>query len=148
MIFICDVMLGKLSKYLRILGFDTIHITSMAELYRYKKEYSPPIFFTKRRRQKISYSNCTFIESNDVFGQLLEIRDIIKPYIDGKTLMKRCIQCNILLNNTEKDDIEGLVPEFIFHAYSVFRTCPICRKVYWKGSHAEHMEKWIKEIIL
>jgi len=146
MIFLCDLMLGKLVKYLRILGFDTIYITSVAELDRYKDEYSPPIFFTKRRKQKVPYSNCIFIESNDVFSQLSQIRDIIKPHINGKTLMKRCIQCNIPLNDAEKDDIEGLVPEFIFHTYSIFRTCPVCRKVYWKGSHAEHMEKWIKEI--
>jgi hypothetical protein len=83
-----------------------------------------------------------------VFNQLSEIRNIIKPYIDASAFLKRCIQCNIMLHDAEKDDIEGLVPEFIFHRYSIFKICPICRKVYWKGSHAEHMEKWVKEIIL
>lgn len=148
MIFLCDLMLGKLAKHLRILGLDTIYITSVAELDRYKDEYSPPIFFTKRRRRKVPYSNCIFIESNSVFSQLSEIRNIIKPHIEISTLLKRCTQCNMPLNDVKKDDIEGLVPEFIFHTYSIFRTCPVCRKVYWKGSHAEHMEKWIKEIIL
>ncbi len=148
MIFLCDLMLGKLAKYLRILGFDTIYITSVAGLDRYKNKNNPPIFFTKRRKQNIPYSNCVFIESNDAFNQLSEIRNIIKPYIDVSAFFKRCIQCNTLLHDTEKDAIEGLVPEFIFHTYSIFKICPICRKVYWKGSHTEHMEKWIKETIL
>jgi uncharacterized protein len=147
MIFLCDVMLGKLAKYLRILGLNTIYITSAAELDGYKDEYNSPLFFTKRKVQKISYSRCIYIESNDVLDQLTEIKAVIKPYIDTKTLMKRCIRCNTLLEDAKKNDIEGLVPEFIFHTYSIFKTCPHCRKVYWEGSHVEHMVKWVQEII-
>jgi uncharacterized protein len=146
MIFICDSMLGKLLRYLRILGFNTILITSMAELDSYKN--NPTIYFTKNRKQKAPCSNCIYIKSTDVFSQLAEIKDIIKLHIDAETLMKRCIKCNILLNHADKNDIEGFVPEFIFHKYSIFKTCPLCKKVYWEGSHVEHMGKWVKEIIL
>jgi uncharacterized protein len=144
--FICDAMLGKLVKYLRILGFDTIYVTFAEEFDKYKNENNPPIFFTKRKMQKPSFSNCIYIESNNVIDQLAEIKNIIEPHIDKNTMMKRCIKCNTLLSNAKKDYIEGLVPEFIFHKYDTFKICPLCRKVFWNGSHAAHMRKWIKTI--
>jgi hypothetical protein len=145
--FLCDVMLGKLAKYLRILGFDTIYIKSAVMLDRYRYENNPPVFFTKRRVQKSSYSNCIYINSNSTIDQLKEIKNIIEPYIDKNATVKRCIRCNSPLNVVKKDDIEGLVPEFIFHTNDIFRFCPLCNKVYWEGSHIEHMGKWVKEII-
>ncbi|MCX5813737.1 MAG: hypothetical protein NT178_14495 [Proteobacteria bacterium] len=145
--FLCDAMLGKLSNYLRILGFDTIYIKSMAMLNGYKKETNPALLFTKRKMQKSLYSNCIYIKSNNIIDQLAEIKNIIEPHIDKNTIMKRCIRCNTLLNNVKKDDIESLVPEFIFHTYDIFKFCPFCRKVYWEGSHVEHMKKWVKEIV-
>ncbi|MCX5807717.1 MAG: hypothetical protein NT010_16880 [Proteobacteria bacterium] len=96
--------------------------------------------------QKPSFGNCVYIESNNVIDQLAEIKNIIEPHIDKNTMMKRCIKCNTLLSNAKKDDIEGLVPEFIFHKYDTFKICPLCMKVFWNGSHAEHMRKWIKTI--
>jgi uncharacterized protein with PIN domain len=140
-------MLGKLVKYLRILGFDTIYIKSMVMLDRYKYEKNPPVFFTKRRLQKPSYPNCIYIGSDNVIDQLAEIKDVIEPYIDMNAMMKRCIRCNSLLDDVKKDDIESLVPEFIFHANDVFKSCPFCKKVYWKGSHIEHMGERVKKII-
>lgn len=145
--FICDAMLGKLVKYLRILGLDTIYATSLAQLANYKSEDEPPYFFTKRKAQKIAYNNCIYVKSDNAIDQLTEIKNIIKPHIDTKTLMNRCITCNALLSDVEKADIERLVPEFIFHRYDSFRTCQSCKKIYWEGSHVEHMRGLVKEII-
>jgi len=144
--FLCDVMLGKLAKYLRILGFDTIYVESVVMLEKYKNENNPTLLFTKRSVQKSLYGNCIYIKSNNVFDQLAEIKSIIESNIDRNTTMKRCIKYNMLLNDVEKDTVENLVPEFIFHKYEIFKFCPFCMKVYWEGSHVEHMEKWVKEI--
>jgi uncharacterized protein len=145
--FICDAMLGKLAKYLRILGFDTIYAASGTELDKYEDTYNPLLVLTKRKMKNITFSNCIYIESNDVIGQLNQIKDIIKTNIEKESLMKRCIKCNTLLIDVKKNDIESLVPEFIFHRYDIFKFCPFCRKVYWGGTHVEHMKKWVKEII-
>jgi uncharacterized protein len=147
MIFLCDVMLGKLAKYLRILGLNTVYVTSATILDKYKNNNTTTLFFTKRILKKVPHNNFIYIRSNDVLAQLTEIRNVIKPYINSKTFMKRCIQCNTLLNDAKQNDIEGLVPEFIFHTHSVFKTCPLCMKIYWQGSHVEHMGKRVKEII-
>lgn len=146
--FICDTMLGKLAKYLRIIGLDTVYIKSIKELAEFKNKYDSPVLFTRRKTQKLLYSNSLYIESDNISDQIQQIKDIIKPYIEKKTIMKRCVRCNTLLRDVDKDDIETFVPEFIFHKYDNFKACPLCMKIFWRGSHAENMEKWIKRAFL
>jgi uncharacterized protein len=144
---ICDAMLGKLSKYLRILGLNTAHIRLLTELDKYRGEDGPSVFFTRRKTQMMPYKNTLYIKSDNVFDQLKEISGFIKPYVSMETLMSRCLSCNAMLVSVEKGEIEPFVPEYIFHRYAAFKTCPACRKVYWEGSHVEHMKECVKELI-
>ena len=59
--------------------------------------------------------------------------------------MTRCIECNVCLVEAKKEDIEPLVPEYIYHHHDTFKTCPSCRKVYWEGSHADEMHAMDKK---
>jgi uncharacterized protein with PIN domain len=143
--FICDVMLGKLAQYLRILGLDTVYIRDIKMLETYKEIDEPPYFFTKRSKM-VGYERCIFIKSDKTKEQLKEISHIIRPFIDSGKVMNRCMICNIELIDVAKADIEQLVPEFVFHKYEEFKNCPSCGRVYWEGSHTEHMAEWIEEI--
>ena len=144
--FICDAMLGRLSKYLRILGLDAEYTRDLLVLEQYKEQPDSPYFLT-RTMNTISYERIIFIKSDKVREQLQEIREIIRPFIDPGKLMNRCIDCNVELVNVEKKDIEQMVPEFVFHQYAQFRSCPKCRKVYWEGSHAKGMAQLVREIM-
>jgi uncharacterized protein with PIN domain len=140
--FICDSTLGKLIKYLRVLGFDTVSISNLDMLNKYKNLADPPLLFTKRTKT-ISYQPTIFIQTNRIEEQIKEIENSIRPYINGKDFMTRCIACNALLGSTKKKDIEAQVPEYIYHHHEEFKVCPSCKKVYWEGTHTEHMKKWI-----
>jgi hypothetical protein len=144
--FICDAMLGRLSKYLRILGLDAEYTRDLLVLEQYKEQSDSPYFLT-RTMKTISYERIVFIKSDKVREQLQEIRGIISPFIDPGKTMNRCIECNVELVDVEKKDIEQKVPEFVFHQYSQFRSCPKCRKVYWEGSHAKGMAQLVREIM-
>ena len=87
------------------------------------------------------------IKSDKVREQLCEIREIIRPFIDPGKIMNRCIECNVELIDVEKNDIEQKVPEFVFHQYPRFRSCPKCGKVYWEGSHTTGMAQLVREIM-
>jgi|WetSurMetagenome_2_1015567.scaffolds.fasta_scaffold780793_2 uncharacterized protein len=139
--FICDSTLGKLTKYLRVLGLNTISITNLDSLDTYKSQIDPPLLFTKRRKA-ISYQPVICIETNRIEEQIKEIEDCIKPYISTDDFMTRCIECNTLLESAEKADIEARVPEYIYHHHEEFKICPACKKVYWEGTHAQQMKKW------
>jgi uncharacterized protein len=139
--FICDNTLGKLTKYLRMLGFDTISINNLDILSKYNNQADPPLFFTKRIKT-ISYRPIIFIQTNRIKEQMKEIESSIKPYINNNDFMTRCIECNALLESAEKADIEARVPEYIYHHRDKFKFCPSCKKVYWEGTHTEQMRKW------
>jgi uncharacterized protein len=144
--FICDAMLGKLAKRLRILGLDAVYMRSVTDLAESEANGGIAYFITKRKLQQAFYGNAVYVKSDRVAEQLAEIRKIILPYISEEDSMKRCIECNTLLEDANKDDVEGFVPEYVFHKYSSFKVCPSCNRVYWEGSHVERMKEWIKKL--
>jgi hypothetical protein len=144
--FVCDAMLGKLAKYLRILGLDAEYIKDLKDLKHYNGQTDAPYFLTRTTR-KMAYERTIFIRSDKVKEQLHEIKEMIRPFIDHDKIMNRCIECNVQLMNVQKNNIEQKVPEFVFHQYGQFRECPKCGKVYWEGSHTTGMKRLIQEIM-
>ena len=143
--FACDVMLGKLAKYLRILGFDaTYPLGDVAHSDLYDQE-DPRVFLTRRRKVS-AYERTVYITVENVREQFKELKELIKPFIDPDKVLSRCINCNVLLVDVKKETIEHRVPEFVFHTYNAFKVCPRCDRVYWAGTHANHMSRLIEEI--
>ena len=143
---ICDVMLGKLSRYLRMLGLDAIYVSDAARPGKWAGEDEPVLFLTRRQKRSCP-ERCVIIASERVEGQLKEIGPIIRPFLSRDRIMSRCIRCNVELAVAEKADVEQYVPEFVFHQYNEFKRCPCCNRVYWKGSHVRHMLGWIRDIL-
>ena len=74
--FVCDVMLGRLAKYLRILGFDAIYARDEAALEYYGREIDDTIFLT-RRTKATRFAHTMCIRSESAREQLKEIRGSI-----------------------------------------------------------------------
>ena len=146
MIFICDVMLGKLARFLRMLGLDAPYIRQGEGPGPASKEEAQSLFFTKSNA-KAGRPGTVVVHSNDPQEQIVEIREYIEPYINRAAFMTRCIECNVLLAKVSKEVVEPFVPEYIYHHHNEFRTCPSCRKVYWEGSHADEMHLWLREFL-
>jgi uncharacterized protein len=142
----CDVMLGKLAKYLRALGFDTAYLRSPAAIDTLAGEDPQRILLT-RRHGCTGYPHSVIVHSEDVRQQLQELKGLIGPHIDTGQMLTRCLECNSQLMDAERKDIEHLVPEFVYHQYARFKRCPSCGKVYWAGSHTEHMAQVLKEVL-
>jgi len=138
-------MLGKLAKYLRILGFDAKCLRNVNLLDHLGREDDPRYFLT-RRRKAFAYARTINIKAEDVRGQLKELRELIKPFVASDKILARCINCNVLLVDVEKGAIEHRVPEFVFHTYDAFKICPHCQRVYWAGTHTKHMAELIEEV--
>ncbi len=145
MTFICDVMLGKLAKYLRLLGFDTLYARNDADRDRLLREHEDRLFITRRkaahRRRRV-----ILVRSEVTREQLRELKALLKPDIERTKLMSRCIECNRELVPADKADVEFLVPEFVFHTYADFKICPSCGKVYWQGSHTKGIKNVLKDV--
>jgi uncharacterized protein with PIN domain len=148
--FVVDTHLGKLTSYLRMLGFDTIYQNDyddqrLAEISSQEDRtlLSRDIGLLKRKVIKRGY----YIRSRIPRNQLIET--INRYQLVNKMIpFKRCIQCNGLLNPIPKSMIQMQLQDKTRQYYDEFKICDSCSKIYWKGSHYYHMKDFIGQIIL
>jgi uncharacterized protein with PIN domain len=142
---ICDVMLGKLARYLRLLGFDTLYARNATERERLRARHPDRLLITRARRT--AGPGVIPVTSEITREQLRELKNLLQPEITRGMPMSRCIECNRELLQVDKQEIECLVPEFVFHHYADFSRCPACGKVYWQGSHTQGMKDLLQELL-
>ncbi len=146
--FIVDVMLGKLAKWLRILGYDTLYKRDweddeLIELARAEGR----ILLTAdrelwRRRQG---SHKIFISSDKWQEQLRELARVLP--LDTEHLFTRCIECNLPLEQVSREEARGLVPPYVYATQEGFGRCPECGRIYWRGSHFAHALAEVRRLI-
>jgi uncharacterized protein with PIN domain len=147
--FLADRMLGKLVKELRMLGYDTLY-------YQGEKTY-PLIQLAREDGRVILTRNTQLIpkrpEDRIIKIQedkpLLQVRELIQRghlSRNEENLFSRCLLCNNLLHPVPREQVEGKVPDFIFYQQKDFYGCEKCSKIYWPGSHQDHMQKKFEEL--
>lgn len=147
--FIADAMLGRLAKWLRLMGFDVLYYPDIRdkELIKIAREQERTILTRDTRLVKSrGIKKPVFIESDDISDQLLQIKDKLN-FCDASPL-GRCEICNGSLSDVaEKKEIRDLVPDFVYHNFDSFVRCAACGKVYWEGSHYRKIRETIGEIL-
>ena len=148
--FLCDQMLGSLSKWLRILGFDTYFANNkMTDNELLNIAFKENRVLISRDKELIIRGNKKKIKTIELFSKNLDdqLRDVFKNFtINNKNILSRCILCNTLLINIQKNMIKDKVPELIFENNEKFWFCKKCDKVYWMGSHYDKIKLKINEI--
>jgi len=147
--FIVDCMLGKLTKWLKILGFDALFFSKIEddELLAIARSESR-ILLTRDTAliQQAKDVETLFLESEewqDQVQQVLEhfnLRKKVNPHT-------RCIDCNVVLKNLPRKNAKNLVSAFVFERADSFALCPDCGRVFWRGTHFKDMEAQIQEIL-
>lgn len=144
--FIADVHLGRLATYLRMLGFDTLYRND------YEDETLAHLSSTEQRilltmdRGVLKRSIVTFgyfVRAHQPREQLVEVLRRYRLF-DQVREFSRCLECNSLIHAVRKEDIASGLPQRTNAYFHDFRQCPNCRRVYWKGSHYEHMARFIQ----
>ena len=146
--FIVDSMLGKLAKWLRIFGCDTVYFKnitpkSLVEIANSEKR----IILTRNSRiYEIAKPNIfIYIHSVKLNEQ---IKQVVSHFnLDTKSnLFSICTVCNRKIEEIDKENIKNKVPDYVFQEHSLFYFCPICNRVYWQGSHYHNTTKKIEEL--
>lgn len=146
--FLCDQMLGNLSRWLRFFGFDTYYIKidiDDDELLNIAEKDNRIILTRDKEliiRAKKRKLGIIKIDSIDLDNQLKLVLKNIK--IDNDKILSRCSICNTILRQIEKEDIKNRLPNKIYNNMNDFFFCKNCDKIYWMGSH---YDKIINRII-
>ncbi len=147
--FIADAMLGRLAKWLRILGFDVLYYPEIEDrqVIRIAREEGRTILTrdTGLARNK-GARDIIFVTADRVPDQLREMAGRL-PFEEAEP-SGRCAVCNGTLSRVdEKTTVRDAVPDFIYHNFSEFLRCRGCGKVYWEGSHQEKFREKVREIL-
>ncbi len=136
--FVVDVMLGRLAKWLRVLGFDAL-LTTLQDCARLELLISEGFTAVTRRERLRDMEGVIFIHSDHHLEQLNELISVLDIGIEELRVFSRCGICNSELLHIASDEALGAVPDYIFETSPDFRKCPKCRRVYWAGSHKKRM---------
>jgi len=146
--FIADVHLGRLARYLRMMGFDVLYKNNFDddEIIKISLDKKRAILTKDRgilKRSEITHGY--WVRSSKVKEQVVEIieRFDLKKLINEFT---RCIECNSPLESISKNEVINELPPKVSESQESFSVCPSCKKLYWKGTHHQRMLSFIKTI--
>ena len=144
--FIVDANVGKLARWLRMLGYDTVFINDIddGELVSIAIR-ERRIIITKdtqimlRRVITGGRVKAVLIEDDDPRDQFRQLARAVN--LDQEYKFTRCLECNQPLEPRSKDEVEGLVPPYVFKTQSQYHQCPACQRIYWRATHWQHMSQ-------
>jgi len=152
--FIVDNNVGRLAKWLRVLGFDTLFINPIADedlLAIARREdriiVTKDTAFLRRREVMEGRLRVVFVRSNDRLGQLREVVEALKLPAPERWF-SRCLACNSTLHPVAKTEVAHRVPPYVHATQEDFRRCPSCGRVYWPGTHWERMRAELQTVVV
>jgi len=145
-LFVADSMLGKLAKYLRVMGYDTFYQTSYPDQRLSELVMEGRILLTRNHATARLYSNSISIDSDLVKDQLKAVDRTLRLARDHKDWFSRCLICNSPLTRPEEEIARENIPDFVFFNYKErILFCPTCKRFYWPGTHRERMLERLKD---
>jgi len=143
--FIADDMLGKLAKWMRILGYDTVY---------YRTQIDNELIEQAQKEKRILLTRDIQLSRNWLVPTLLikeetideQLKQVIQRFnleIE-EGLFSRCPKCNTLLTEIKKEEIKEKIPEYVYQSYNEFWICPTCKRYYWAGTHWMNIKAKVK----
>ena len=142
--FLVDGMLGRLAKWLRAAGHDTVYEPPFDDLSLVERARREGRVLLTRDQELARRRGlrALWIEDLDLGGQLQQVLSLF-PAPGG---VSRCLVCNVLLEEVPLAAVQDFVPPYVRQHQEHFWLCPSCRRVYWRGSHWQHMQERLQSL--
>lgn len=138
--FVADGMLGKLTRWLRMLGHNV--------KYSSKLDDNQLMAIAKKERRILLtrdlelYQQATakgieafYLEGKTETERLAQIAKRFKIKLNIDMAKSRCPKCNAKVKPTPKEKVADKVEKDTFTYYNDFWECPKCGQIYWQGAH-------------
>lgn len=150
--FIVDANVGKLARWLRMMGYDTVFINDIDDdtlvskgLEEKRVVLTKDTQVTLRRVVTSGKLKALLIKDDDVRAQLRQVVEAMK--LNRRQQFTRCLECNETLVPRSRDEVHDLVPPFVFKTQSRYVQCPVCTRVYWRGTHWQRMNHELEQFM-
>ena len=150
--FLVDANVGKLARLLRMMGYDAAlfegeddrQLVQMA-LAQGRTLLTKDGQVFQRRLYKTGRLKALFIEREEPLGQLRQVVQAFRLKYHYRPF-SLCLECNLPLVARSKEEVQALVPPFVYEHQEEFRQCPGCHRLYWKGTHWQKMARLLGEL--
>jgi len=148
--FITDGMLGKLTRWLRILGHDVEYTGSMDDkelIQKAKKEVR--ILLTRDvelyKQAIVKGAEAFLIENPKQTANLASLAKRFNLRLEVNVKISRCPKCNGTIRTVSKAEVADKIPATTSSNYNEFWQCQRCGQVYWRGAHWNRIEETLDE---
>ncbi len=146
--FLCDAMLGRLARWLRVLGYDTHYdadISDVRALALCQREDRILITRDRQLAQRARGVQALLLDSHYLDEQLARVvaackLDLSQPHLT------RCLICNRRTRAVTREEVAPLVPPYVLATTKEFTRCPKCGRVYWPGTHRARIEVRLRRL--
>ena len=158
--FVTDAMFGRLTRFLRIFGYDTVYANDLEDYFQINPvpddklleyaEQNNRIIITKDYllHNKIR-DKSILLEGEGVYNYLKQLKIKLDLSYNFKMKIARCSKCNFELTGVDdKNSIKNFVEPETFKYNDDFYQCTNsnCKKIYWKGTHIENIVNKLKKM--
>ncbi len=148
--FIADGMLGKITRWLRMLGHDVKYSRSLndeqlIEIAKSERRTLLTRDLELYRQATAQGVNAFFVERTTGAKKLANLARRFKVKLEFDVNVSRCPKCNTRIKQIPKEKVIGKVPETTASYYDEFWECPKCEQIYWQGAHWSRIQATLKE---
>ncbi len=150
--FIVDQNVGKLARWLRMMGYDSLFFTGEDDgamvkqalvegrviLTRDTEIMQRRVVSEGRLRAVLFRSETPEQQMRQLLGEF-DLIGLARPF----TL---CLECNQPLVPRSREEVKDCVPPYVYATQTQYMECPACRRLYWRGTHWEAMKRKLEEI--
>ena len=147
--FSADSHLGRLARYLRMLGFDAVFERGGENARLIERALAEKRIILTRSPELLKNGRVThgyWLRRQQPRQQLAEVLQALDLCGQAQPFT-RCMDCNGPIGQVEKSALEGRLDANIIKRFDEFRRCRDCGKIYWKGSHYEHMLRLVGTLL-
>ena len=151
--FIVDHNVGKLAKWLRVMGYDTLFFngsndsrmiaTALAER---RVILTRDTQIMQRRVVTKGQLKAILIKSDRPELQMHQVIETLNLDCQFRPFTI-CLECNQTLVVRSKEQVKDLVPPYVFRTQSQYMECPTCQRIYWRGTHWQAMTERLKQFM-
>jgi len=149
--FVIDTNVGRLARWLRMMGYDALLFHELDDglmvklaLAQGRTIVTKDTEFMKRRSITSHKVRAVLVSGDDPELQMLKV--IAELQLDTRfNPFTRCLECNAPLQARDRDGIKEEVPPRVYEKQYQYMECPVCRRLYWQGTHWENMCRKLQE---
>ena len=143
---LADAMLGKLARWLRMLGYDTLYMRGADAKIAHRARAEDRVLLTRDHElAKRRGLRTVLIDAQTLEPQLEEVIAAVGP--PPSDAPARCMACNVPLRPITQAEARPHVPPYVAKTHARFQRCDQCGKVYWEGSHWHGIRARIDEVL-